>query len=171
MDPRKSEAWRRFGGYVADLRESYGLSQERVAEMLNEVTTRRRVYIQGEVSAFEHAHRLFPEVVRDYIRAFDLDPWHVVALLFEDEPIEPAAHSTFDEVIDNDPTLSDEYKTHLKKQYPICQKATAMDRRHWGGGGGGIAPKGGASLVLATLSLVAAELTVDEALRTMRFSD
>lgn len=131
------DGWARFGSFVHMLRTRYDWTQSHVATYLNQVTRRERGYQQGEISAYERGDRLNPEVVRDYIVAFHLDSNDVMTLLVgveDEDALEQHGDSAFSSVVDADPTLDDEAKLHMKRQYIFLQRAS---RRGRGGGGGG----------------------------------
>jgi len=104
--------------------------QDRVAERLNEVSDRDPPYSQGHISAYEHGDRLTPEVVRDYVAAYQLDRHEVGATLLGNDFHPVDRSNAFDNLVDSDPLLDERTKAHLKYQYAILRDYVAQQRFH-----------------------------------------
>lgn len=117
-----SPGWRRFGAYVRQQRLDRELTGAQMAEKLNAVTHRANPYSQGHVSAYEGGTRLFPEVVRDYVLALNLDWYTVGRVMLDEEDDTRERQAVLFAFIDSDPALDDERRAHLKQQYLLLTR-------------------------------------------------
>lgn len=131
---RATSGWDALGALIRDARKRLGLSQTTVVELLTldlEERGHPRVH-QSLVSANEGGERWRdrPELVGAYTRVLRLDENEVRAALYGLPDGQPTMPPTFEAVVRSDPSLDDEAKAHIIKQYSLLRAATLHNRLH-----------------------------------------
>lgn len=130
-----TNGWAALGALVRDARKQLGLSQTALVDLLNRDLEERdhpRVQ-QSVVSDNERGERWRdrPELVGAYTRVLRLGEEEVTATLYGVRRSRPAT-PTLAEIVNSDPSLDEESKDHILRQYELLRAATMHNRLHRG---------------------------------------